>query len=55
MLDTGGDRAMMLVRIKMARLRFLRVLAVAVCAAAGESSGQYLEAVVPPSDTSSVA
>jgi YVTN family beta-propeller protein len=51
LLDTRGDRAMMFVRIKMARLRFLRVLAVAVCAAAGESSGQYLEAVVPTGDT----
>jgi hypothetical protein len=36
----------MFVRIKMARLRLLRVLAIAVCAAAGETSGQYLEAVV---------
>jgi YVTN family beta-propeller protein len=51
MLDTRGDRPMMFVRIKMARLRFLRVLAIAVCAAVGESSGQYLEGVVPTGDT----
>jgi len=47
LLDTRGGRPMMLVRIKMARLCFLRLLAVAVCAAGGESCGQYLEAVVP--------
>jgi YVTN family beta-propeller protein len=41
----------MFVRIKMARLRSLRVLAIAVCAAAGASSGQFLEAVVPTGDT----
>jgi len=37
---------MMPVRMKMAHLRFLRVLAIALCAAAGPSSGQLREAVV---------